>query len=88
MKKQDIKENGYYFRLIIIYAIILGIVYSFWMYKTGLPIWSYVLVGVLFLLGGIGLAFLYVQRKASKKAKEEAIEPKQSQEAETSTENN
>lgn len=72
MSTQDIKGNKHYFTLIIVYGVILGVIYSYWMIKEDLPMWASILVGILFILSGVGCAFLSTWYESKKKAKEEA----------------
>ncbi|MCR5705298.1 MAG: hypothetical protein K6G48_00630 [Acholeplasmatales bacterium] len=81
MSTQDIKGNKHYFTLIIVYGIILGIIYSYWMIKEDLPMWASILVGVLFILGGVGCAFLSTAYESKKKAKAEALKISSEEEA-------
>lgn len=74
MTKEAIKNNKHYFTLSIVYGIILGIVYGFWMYQEDMPIWAYVLVIAGFTLAGIAIAFIMTAVKAKKAlAKNETI---------------
>ena len=72
MSTQDIKGNKHYFTLIIVYGVILGVIYSYWMIKEDLPMWASILVGVLFILSGVGCAFLSTWYESKKKAKAES----------------
>ncbi len=69
MSVNDIKENKHYFILIIIYSVILGIIYSFWMYKSDISIWLSLLVLALFIVCGVGCAFLSTLYEMKKKNK-------------------
>lgn len=83
MNTQDIKQNKHYFILIIVYGVILGVIYSYWMFKEDLDLWACILVGVLFVLCGVGCAFLstlYVAKKNKKKAEEISVEEKSKEE--------
>ena len=66
MTKQDIVNNKRYFAIIITYGIVLGVIYSFWMYKSDLPVWSYILVGAAFVIGSIAWSFIYFNIKNKK----------------------
>lgn len=66
MTKQDIVSNKRSFIIIIAYGIVLGIIYSFWMYKKDLPMWSYILVGAAFIIGSIAWSFIYFNIKNKK----------------------
>ena len=87
MNTQDIKQNKHYFIIIIVYGVILGIIYSYWMFKEDLDLWTCILVGILFVLCGVGCAFLstlYVAKKNKKKAEEISVEEKPKEEASSS----
>ena len=71
MKLKLSEDNKHYLRLITIYTIILAVVYSFWMHKSDLPIWSVILVGVGFLLVGGFVVFLYLNHIKKSNTKED-----------------
>lgn len=73
LNKGDIIANGRYFRLIIIYGVILGIVYGYWMYKENLPIWSFILVCLGFVGLAVLFAFIYVEVVSRKSKKQEEV---------------
>ncbi len=70
MSVNDIKENKHYFILIIIYGIILGIIYSYWMYKSDIALGFDILVLILFILCGVLCAFLSTLYEMKKKKQE------------------
>lgn len=74
MTKQDIVNNKRYFAIIITYGIVLGVIYSFWMYKSDLPVWSYILVGAAFIIGSIVWSFIYFNIKNKKNNDSDAQE--------------
>lgn len=70
--KDNIMQNKNHSCTILIYGIILGIIYGFWMYKVDLPIWSVILVGVGFVLVAfIIVLIVYLKSKKDKQNKEE-----------------
>ena len=78
MSNGDIRNNRHYFILIIVYGCILGVIYSYWMAAEGLPVWSYILVGLGFVLAGILCAFLstvYESHKRQKELNEKVVNP-------------
>lgn len=60
MTLSNIKEHNYYFRIILLYAFILGIVYGYWLYVSLHIIWAALLVGFGILAIGVIGAFVYV----------------------------
>ncbi len=70
MSSEDIRNNRHYFILIIVYGCILSIIYSYWMAAEGLPVWSYILVALGFILAGVLCAFLSTIYESHKKQKE------------------
>ncbi len=69
MSVNDIKENKHYFILIIIYGVILGIIYSYWMYKSDISIWLSLLVLISFIVCGVLCAFLSTLYETKKRNK-------------------
>ena len=85
MSTNDIKNNKHYFSLIIIYGIILGIVYGYWMYKKDLPLWADIIVFIAFIAAGIGCAFLSTIYEAKKNKKEAVVESEVKEEVKEET---
>ena len=79
--KQDIKDNFYYFKSIIIFTILLAIVYGYMTFvlieKTSSPTyfkWLFgILVFVLIIILGIIVEFLYLSYQVKKKNKENEV---------------
>ena len=69
MNNQDIKNLSHYFTIIIVYGVILGIVYGYWMYREDLPIWSFILVGLGFVLVSVIVSLIYVELESRKEKK-------------------
>lgn len=82
MNTKDIVNNKHYFTIIIVYGVILGIVYGYWMYREDLPIWSFILVGFGFLALAVLIAFIYVSVEARKANKQKDIEAEVKEEIE------
>lgn len=60
MSFSDIKENKYYFSIILAYSFILGVVYGYWIYASEKPLWIALLVGIGIFVIGIIIAFMYI----------------------------
>ncbi|MGM9971381.1 MAG: hypothetical protein ACI35W_03155 [Anaeroplasmataceae bacterium] len=67
---KNIKDNIYYFRIINIYAVILGIVYGYWFYTAKKIIWASLLIGFGIILLGAIIAFIYVHMESKKNNQE------------------
>lgn len=75
--KQDIKDNFYYFKSIIIFTLLLGIVYGYMTFvlieKTSAPTyfkWLFgILVFVLIIIIGVIVELLYLNHQVKKKNK-------------------
>ncbi len=80
--KQDIKDNFYYFKSIIIFTILLAIVYSYMAFvlieKTSAPLyfkWLFgILVFVFILIIGVIVELLYLRHQVKKKNQNTEVE--------------
>lgn len=66
IKKEDLKANALYNKLIPMYTIIIAIIYSYWLYTENAPLWSIILVPIVICMIG-GFVFLYSNLKVAKK---------------------
>ena len=74
MTKTDIKNNSYYFTIILVYAFVIAIVYSYWLYTGIAKIWASILLASAIIVIGVVAAFAYVSVASKKKNHSKELE--------------
>ena len=74
MTKTDIKNNSYYFTIILVYAFVIAVVYSYWLYTGIAKIWASILLASAIIAIGVVAAFVYVSVASKKKNHSKELE--------------
>lgn len=74
MTKTDIKNNRYYFTIILAYTLVIAIVYAYWLYTGLSKIWCSALLALGIIVIGVVVAFVYVSIASKKNNKNSELE--------------
>lgn len=72
--RETLLKNQNYSITILVYGTILGIIYGYWTYREGFPLWFAILVGVGFVFVAFLITVVVYNIKKRKQNKEEAKE--------------